>query len=455
MDKTKPNVLIVDDEQDILDLLAITLNRMDINSITASDITSGKAAYSVNDLDLCITDMRLPDGNGLELIEWSQKNYPNVPIAMLTAHGNVESAVKALKLGAFDFVSKPVNLNWLRKLISTAIKVDSLDSAPNAAVPTMQDSRGKVLLGNSEAMEKLRVMIRKVARSQAPVHIHGESGTGKELVARLIHDTGPRADGPFIPVNCGAIPSELMESEFFGHKKGSFTGATSDKEGLIASADGGTLFLDEVGDLPLSMQVKLLRVIQEKAIRPIGANIEQPINVRFLSATHKDLLANVKEGSFREDLYYRINVIDINVPPLRERTGDIELMTNAVLERQSQELGLDIPTLSNEAKDALDNYHFPGNVRELENLIERAIALCEENTIQLSDLTLRASSPQENDEDETTTTHSNLEDYLAQQEREQIEAALTRNKFNKTKTAKELGLTLRQLRYKIQKLELE
>jgi len=438
-------ILIVDDEQDILDLLTITLKRMGYKSITASNLADGRKLLDEHAVDLCLTDMRLPDGDGLELVEEMQKNYPGIPVAVITAHGNVEAAVKALKLGAFDFVSKPVDLKWLRKLISTAIKVD----AQQTPLDEMHDKRGKTLLGNSEAMENLRSMIQKVARSQAPVHIRGESGTGKELVARLVHNIGPRSDGPFVPVNCGAIPSELMESELFGHKKGSFTGATDDKLGLIRSAEGGTLFLDEVGDLPLHMQVKLLRVIQEKAVRPVGGNDEIDVNVRFLSATHKDLLEKVKDGSFREDLYYRINVIDINVPPLRERADDVLIMAEHIMQRLAQELDMDIPTLSDEASNKLKNYHFPGNVRELENLLERAIALSDGEHIEAADLMLRETPVIESD-----NSASGLHTKLENQEKALIEEALINNKYNKTKTAKELGLTLRQLRYKLEKLGL-
>jgi len=445
------NILILDDEQDILDLVSITLKRMGFTSYTALNIADAKKLFSSHDFQLCITDMRLPDGNGLDFIEWTQKNHPNVPIAMMTAHGNVESAVKALQLGAFDFVSKPVNINWLRKIIESAVKVDSDTSSMDIPVTEMQDKRGKVLLGTSEVMEQLRNMIRKVSRSQAPVHIRGESGTGKELVARLIHDTGPRADGPFIPVNCGAIPSELMESEFFGHKKGSFTGATSDKEGLVRSADGGTLFLDEVGDLPLAMQVKLLRTIQEKSVRPVGESQEIPVNVRILSATHKDLLEKVRDNTFREDLYYRINVIDINVPPLRDREGDVNLMIKHVMQRLCTDMGLDIRKLSKDAQKKLNAYHFPGNVRELENLLERAIALSDGEEIQADDLMLREATGKKQD---AQSGDENLDDFLQSQEREKIEAALIKNKYNKSKTAKELGITSRQLRYKLEKLDI-
>lgn len=443
--KNPATILVIDDEQDILDLLSITLKRMGLKSLTADTLKSGREMLATHHIDLCLTDMRLPDGDGLDLVEWMQTKYPAIPVAVITAHGNVKAAVKALKLGAFDFVSKPVDLNWLRNLIENAIKVESKDLETN----DLHDKRGKTLLGKSKAMDDLRNMIRKVARSQAPVHIRGESGTGKELVARLVHDLGPRADGEFVPVNCGAIPSELMESELFGHVKGSFTGATQDKLGLIRSAEGGTLFLDEVGDLPLHMQVKLLRVIQEKAVRPVGGDKEINVNVRFLSATHKDLLSKVKEGSFREDLYYRINVIDINVPSLRERAEDVHIIANHILQRLAKEHGIDNPGLSDCAKTKLKAYHFPGNVRELENLLERAIALSDGSSISAEDLMLREMATTEND-----PAVSGLYDILEDQERTIIEKALIDSKYNKTKAAKELGLTLRQLRYKIEKLGL-
>ena len=302
----QPLALVIDDEPDICELLSLTLGRMDINTESANDVGGAKALLGERDFYLCLTDMRLPDGDGLELVEWMQVHAPGVPVAVITAHGNIETAVQALKLGAFDFISKPLDLNHLRNIVENALRVDDVH----------EESRSR-LLGDSSTMRELRDMIDKVSRSQAPVHISGESGTGKELVARLIHESGPRADGPFVPVNCGAIPAELMESEFFGHRKGSFTGAISDKQGLIQSADGGTLFLDEIADLPLAMQVKLLRVIQEKAVRPVGSSTEEQANARILSATHKPLSKMVAKGEFREDLYYRINVIELKVPALQ------------------------------------------------------------------------------------------------------------------------------------------
>jgi two-component system response regulator PilR (NtrC family) len=319
----QPRALVIDDEPDICELLKLTLGRMDIETETAADIATAKTILGAGQIDICLTDMRLPDGDGLELVEWMQTNAAEVPVAVITAHGNVETAVKALKLGAFDFISKPLDLGQLRSIVENALKV-----SPET---TGQPSQ---LIGRSHRMQELREMVDRVARSQAPVHISGESGTGKELVARLIHDSGPRGDGPFVPVNCGAVPAELMESEFFGHRKGSFTGAIRDKIGLMQSADGGTLFLDEIADLPLPMQVKLLRVIQEKTVRPVGASREESVNARILSATHRNLGDMVASGAFREDLYYRINVIELHVPALRDRGDDVIELAESILRGQ-------------------------------------------------------------------------------------------------------------------------
>src|SRR5690242_18612115 len=371
-------VLVIDDERDIRELLTITVGRMDLQVEAVGTVADARRALSENSYDLCFTDMRLPDGNGQEIIELIAETCPETPVAMITAYGNVDAAVNALKAGAFDFVSKPVDINMLRRLVQTAMRLaeEKKTEPPSAGAAKM--------LGDSPAIHELRNTITKLARSQAPVYISGESGVGKELVARLIHEQGPRAVGPFVPVNCGAIPSELMESEFFGHKKGSFTGAQSDKDGLFQTAQGGTLFLDEVAELPIHMQVKLLRVIQEKAVRPIGGRAEVPIDVRILSATHKNLAKLVESNHFRQDLYYRINVIELRVPPLRERSGDIPTLATRVLERLADSGGP--ARLTPEALAALIAYPFPGNVRELENVLERAVALCENNTIQPADL---------------------------------------------------------------------
>jgi two-component system response regulator PilR (NtrC family) len=382
---TKPNVLIVDDEPDLLELVSLTLGRMNLDTRTAADVASAQRLLRGNRFDLCLTDMRLPDGDGLDLVGWIQQECPQVPVAVITAHGNVESAVRALKLGAFDFVSKPLDLGVLRKLVGSAIRLGTRpDGGPTVTTP------GPRLIGDSPAMHQLREMIARVARSQAPVHIFGESGTGKELVARLIHESGPRGDGPFVAVNCGAIPTDLMESELFGHKRGSFTGAVADKKGLVQSAEGGTLFLDEVADLPLHMQVKLLRVVQEKTVRPVGESREETVDVRILSATHKNLADLVAEGAFREDLFYRINVIEIRVPSLRERPEDIPELATAILGRLARRMKIETPELSPEARRVLETYSFPGNVRELENVLERAVTLSTGGVIAPDSIRLRS-----------------------------------------------------------------
>ncbi len=438
----KPLALVIDDEPDICELLDLTLGRMDISTETANDVKSAKEMFANHKFDICLTDMRLPDGDGLELVEWMQSNASGVPVAVITAHGNVETAVQALKLGAFDFISKPLDLQNLRNIVRSALK---LGEARPAAESRLQ--------GESPAMSQLREMVDKVARSQAPVHISGESGTGKELVARLIHDSGPRKDGPFVPVNCGAIPSELMESEFFGHRKGSFTGAVSDKTGLLHSAANGTLFLDEIADLPLAMQVKLLRVIQEKTVRPVGASAEESIDARFLSATHKNLAEMVANGDFREDLYYRINVIELHVPALRERGSDILQLASHILVR----LGSADLRLDEAAEVALMQYPFPGNVRELENMLERAVTLCTSGTISESDLHLRPVKSEQSEDTEQlqVATGTDLGDHIEDVQRQAIVDALQKTRYNKTAAAKLLGLTFRQLRYRIKKLGIE
>ncbi|MDH3977040.1 MAG: sigma-54 dependent transcriptional regulator [Gammaproteobacteria bacterium] len=451
--RSRPLALVIDDEPDLCELLAMTLNQMDIDTKTCGDVASGKALLEKQHFDLCLTDMRLPDGNGLELVEWIQSNEASTPVAVITAHGNVETAVKALKLGAFDFISKPLDLTDLRKLIGSALRLPSAEDT----------SSGKALLiGASPAIGDLLSMIDKVSRSRAPVHITGESGTGKELVARMIHEQSAQAAGPFIPVNCGAIPSELMESEFFGHRKGAFTGAVSDHKGLFQTAEGGTLFMDEIADLPLPMQVKLLRVIQEKSVRPVGAAEEIPVDVRILSATHKDLRALLQKGQFREDLFYRINVIELKVPALRERTSDINLLAEFILKKLSKELGITTPVLTESALQKLAGYPFPGNVRELENILERAVALCGDAPIADTDIQIQkiagngTAEPVEPDISPTPTTNAALlGDQLENVERDAIIKALEAHRYNKTATAKTLGLTLRALRYRMQKLGIE
>jgi two-component system response regulator PilR (NtrC family) len=457
--------LIVDDERDIRELLVLTLGRMGLRVDTAADLGAAREQLANTRYDLCFTDMRLPDGSGQSLIELIASRYPETPVAMITAHGNVDAAVEALKAGAFDFVSKPVDLSVLRRLVNNALQLGEQRR-------NQQNQSSGRLLGQSAAMQQLRATIAKVARSQAPVYISGESGVGKELVARLIHEQGPRAAGAFVPVNCGAIPSELMESEFFGHRKGSFTGAHGDKEGLFQAANGGTLFLDEVAELPLHMQVKLLRVIQEKSVRPIGANAEQSVDVRILSATHKPLAPLVEDGRFRHDLFYRINVIELGVPPLRERREDIPVLANSILKRLADELGEVAPTITDAALEALASYPFPGNVRELENILERALALSDGALIGPSDLHLpsgRQAPPGAPGAPRITGTQqavpaapmggpvpaAALPDYIEKLEREAIVRTLEECRYNKTKAAAKLGITFRAMRYKLKKLGID
>lgn len=459
---TTQTALIVDDEPDIRDLLEITLSRMGITTYTAPDLVSARDLLQQHKPQLCLTDMNLPDGNGIELVHWIQQNSPCTPVAVITAYGSMDTAIESLKAGAFDFVSKPVELPRLRELVNSALKL----SEPGTAESKDAEDEG-LLLGDSPKIRKLRNQTRKLARSQAPVFISGESGSGKELVARMIHLQGPRSEGPFIAVNCGAIPSELMESEFFGHKKGSFTGAVENKQGLFRSADGGTLFLDEVADLPLPMQVKLLRAIQEKAVRPVGDSKEVPVDIRILSATHKNLPELVQEDRFRQDLFYRINVIELAVPPLRERAEDIALLSNHILQRIAQEYECDAASLTTAAIDRLKDYEFPGNVRELENILERAFTLCDEDVIDAGDLHLGGSmappnltAPTASDTNDAENTpvpegEIDLEGYLESIERQAIEKALEATRWNKTAAAKRLGISFRALRYRLKKLGME
>jgi len=452
----RPVVLVVDDEPDLLELVSLTLSRMNLTTRTASDLNGARRLLKAERFDLCLTDMRLPDGDGLDLVAWIQENKASVPVAVITAHGNVESAVRALKLGAFDFVSKPLDLGVLRKLVGSAIRLRA--GADERTAASLQGAR---LLGSSTVMEQLRDMIARVARSQAPVHICGESGTGKELVARMIHECGARHEGPFVAVNCGAIPTELMESELFGHKRGSFTGAVADKTGLIQSAEGGTLFLDEVADLPLHMQVKLLRVVQEKTLRPVGEAREETVDVRILSATHRNLADLVAQGLFREDLFYRINVIELQVPALRERRDDIAEIAEAILLRLARRTNTAPPELSADALRTLQTYPFPGNVRELENVLERALTLSSEGVITPEHIRLRASVPPAATDapapgrsaaaEGSTALGSQLESI----ERDAIVKALEKTRYNKTAAAKLLGMSFRALRYRIKKLGIE
>ena len=444
---TRQRALIVDDEPDIRELLEITLGRMKLDTRSARNVKEAREWLAREPFDLCLTDMRLPDGTGLELVQHIQQRHAEVPVAMITAYGSLDTAINALKAGAFDFLTKPVDLGRLRELVATALRLRSGETTEGPV-----DTR---LLGESPPMKALRNQIQKLARSQAPVYISGESGSGKELVARLIHEQGPRAEKPFVPVNCGAIPSELMESEFFGHKKGSFTGAIEDKQGLFQAANGGTLFLDEVADLPLSMQVKLLRAIQEKAVRPVGGQQEIAVDVRILSATHKDLAGEVAANHFRQDLYYRLNVIELKVPPLRERREDVPLLAEHILNRLGQDLDLPPVSLSQDAQGKLLNYRFPGNVRELENLLERAFTLCEDDIIEARDLHFADAPGAISEGMPTLGQVDNLEDYLEDIERRAIMQALEETRWNRTAAAQRLGLTFRSMRYRLKKLGID
>ncbi len=466
--RSTPLALIIDDEMDIRELLEITLSRMGVRCCAAATLEEARQWLAEKTFDFCITDMRLPDGNGIDLVREVQAEHSGLPIAVITAHGNAEAAVDSLKAGAFDFVSKPVDLRILRKLVETALKMSKVDVQAEAGIDVVSDGG---LQGSHGSIIKLRELIERLARSQAPVHIHGESGTGKELVARLIHDRSPRAKAEFVAVNCGAIPTELMESEFFGHLKGSFTGAMRDKSGLFQAAEGGTLFLDEIADLPLHMQVKLLRAVQERSIRPVGSEQEVQVNVRLISATHKNLAELVARGAFRQDLYYRVNVIEVRTPSLRERGSDIPMLAEHMLARLARATGMESePTLDKDAVTALMSYDFPGNVRELENILERALTLCDGSVITSEDLQLRAavtpmSPPQSTGGAAALTPDApatskpapaaGLDDRVEEMERQAIRDALEKTRYNKTKAAALLGLTFRQLRYKVKKLNLE
>ncbi len=373
-------VLVVDDEPDILELLELALLRMGLQVERATNVSEALRQLDSKPFSLCLTDMRLPDGNGLEVVRHIAAHHADVPVAVITAHGNMENAVSVLKAGAFDYLSKPIALEQLRDLVKAALKL------PQTAIPVREGVR--MLLGRSSSMEKVRDLIERVARSQAPVHISGESGSGKELAARLIVEKSTRRDLAFVAVNCGAIPENLMESEFFGYRKGAFTGAEKDRDGFFQAANGGTLFLDEVADLPLSMQVKLLRAIQEKKVRKVGATQEETVDVRIISATHHALAERVQQGKFRQDLYYRLNVISLPMPPLREMRDDISEVANQLLVRLRNGEAVEF---SPAALQALVNYNFPGNVRELENIIERALALCSDGIITPADLQLTSS----------------------------------------------------------------
>jgi two-component system response regulator PilR (NtrC family) len=441
-----PQVLVVDDEADIRELLELTIMRMGLSADCAGTVGEARRLLDAKQYQLCLTDMRLPDGDGLELVRYIGDNCRDLPVAVITAYGSMENAVAALKAGAFDYVAKPVSLENLRALVKSALNLPS----PRAAAARQADTY--TLLGDSAAIQGVRDMIDKLARSQAPVYISGESGSGKERAARLIHERGPRASQPFVPVNCGAIPENLMESEFFGYKKGAFTGAETDRDGFFQAANNGTLFLDEVADLPLSMQVKLLRAIQEKRVRKIGGTGEEPVDVRIISATHQNLSALVDAGKFRRDLFYRLNVIELKMPALRDCREDIPLLAQRIIQRLAQESMAPVPRLTPEALKALSNYPFPGNVRELENILERAMALTSGEVIHADDLSLAPVAA--GGEDASYKDGMSLQDYLDGLERQAILDALQKTRFNRTAAAKLLGVTFRSLRYRMERLGL-
>jgi two-component system, NtrC family, response regulator PilR len=445
------NCLVVDDETDIRELVVLTLERMDIRADSAANVEEAKELLAKRSYNLCLTDMRLPDGLGLDLVEHISVNHPGLPVAVITAYGSAENAVSALKAGAFDYLTKPISLKQLRPLVESALKLSSAD------VKETQNTAD--LIGNSPAIDYVRTMISKLARSQAPVYISGESGSGKELAARLIHRNSSRHDKPFIAVNCGAIPENLMESEFFGYKKGAFTGAAQDTSGLFQAANGGSLFLDEVADLPLAMQVKLLRAIQEKKVRAVGGTVEEPVDVRILSATHKNLNTLMSQGLFRQDLYYRLNVIQLKMPALRERPEDIPELTEKLLTRLCVTQSITPPKLEDDAKKIISTLPFAGNVRELENMLERALALCDGEKICADDLFLGEEMQTKNSEDKESFDPSismqvGLPEYLEDIEKRAILKALEKANHNKTAAAKLLGVSFRTLRYRLSKLGL-
>ncbi len=442
--------LVVDDETDIRELVVLTLERMDIQADGASNLQEAKELLVNRHYDLCLSDMRLPDGLGLELVQHINATYIGLPVAVITAYGSAENAVSALKAGAFDYLTKPISLKQLRPLVESALKLANTDS---------KSTKNTVdLIGASPAMSQVRLMIEKLARSQAPVYISGESGSGKELAARLIHSNSPRRDKAFVAVNCGAIPENLMESEFFGYKKGAFTGAAQDTQGLFQAANGGTLFLDEVADLPLAMQVKLLRAIQEKKVRAVGGTTEEPVDVRIISATHKNLGKMMESGQFRQDLYYRLNVIQLKMPSLRERPEDIPELTEKLLQKLCDAQSIPVPILDESARKLIAKLPFAGNVRELENMLERALALCDGNIINADDLFVDHETTSDEvpttEFDPSKTLELNLSDYLEDIEKRAILKALAKTNNNKTAAAKLLGVSFRTLRYRLSKLGL-
>ena len=507
--------LIIDDERDICELIEMSLMGQDITCTSAYSVKAAIKALKEEQFNFVISDIKLPDGDGLDLLAHIQKHYPGLPVCMITAHGNMDTAIRALKLGAFDFVNKPFDLKQLRSICKAALKENTgTDGGAGNTKPTATTGGGRStnkveLIGDADIMQRVRDMIARVARSQAPVFIHGESGTGKEVAARSIHHQSNRGEGAFIAVNCGAIPENLVESEFFGYKKGAFTGANQDQDGLFVAANGGTLFLDEVADLPLSMQVKLLRAIQERAVRPIGGDREEAVDVRIISATHHDLAKRVSEGKFREDLYYRLNVIELTMPPLRERDGDIAILSRHLLAKLARDSGYPQAQLTPKALRKLENYDFPGNVRELENILERALTFVEGNMIEAEDIHVNenrlpahnepATAPQpvhayqpppqpypyppqqpayappphypHRDEDsapypQEAATYTppprsaaqlpdDLEDYMQTMEKNLLLKALEDCNYNKTKAAEKLGISFRAMRYKLKKLGID
>ncbi|MBX3612203.1 MAG: sigma-54-dependent Fis family transcriptional regulator [Burkholderiaceae bacterium] len=474
-----PRVLVVDDEADLRELLELTLVGMGLDVDCAGSLAEADTLLERQSYALCLTDMRLPDGDGLALVAGMNRRFPQTPVAVITAYGSAENAVAALKAGAFDYLAKPVALDALRSLVRSAIQLPAQQPAARGAEAPAPGDPAWQLLGESAAMREVRAQIQRLARSMAPVSITGESGSGKELAARLIHQSGPRAGQPFVAVNCGAIPEALMEAEFFGHRKGAFTGADHDRDGFFQAASGGTLFLDEVADLPLAMQVKLLRAIQEKRVRKVGATVEEAVDVRIISATHQDLAQCVASGRFRQDLFYRLNVIELKLPALRERLEDIPSLAEAILARLAARAGMArAPKLASVTVRYLQSYHFPGNVRELENMLERALAFSNGEVVNVEDLGLKptVSDADENERAEPVgepESHAapaaaerrpvrvsedgipeSLPDYLDQIERDTIQRALEKTRYNRTAAARLLGITFRALRYRMQRLGL-